>query len=49
MQVQACLVEFALVLVLVFLLGRGWYFGSCHLGVSFDGGFGISRIVGTAL
>ena len=31
------------------LLGRGWYFGSCHLGVSFGGGFGISKFVATAL
>ena len=31
------------------LLGRGWYSGSCQLGVSFGGGFGISKIVGTAL
>ena len=31
------------------LLGRGWYFGSCHIGVSFGGGFGISKIIGTAL
>ena len=31
------------------LLGRGWYFGNCHLVVSFGGGFGISKIVGTAL
>ena len=25
------------------LLGRGWYFGSCHLGVHFGGGLGISK------
>ena len=27
------------------LLGRGWYFGSCHLGVCFGGGFGISKML----
>ena len=31
------------------LQGRGWYFGSCHLDVSFGSGFGILKIVGTAL